>query len=226
MKIKKKLSILLGTLLLVSMIASTAVAQPVAPKEVANPGKKIVQVNNPEAYAKQMGIIAPSSNAKIVGITMVIDGSSSTDLSAAKPVPNISSGVSPQSILGYYYLYNVSTNGNSCGIQKLRDSYYYGPSTATMTVSADVSSTWSANVGVTSGVVSAGVGFSVTSTCGVSDAYGISVPEGKTYEVIAYPVFTNKSYSVMWHPTIGYESNAGSGNAAKAVGVCFVQYSV
>ncbi|MCL4441714.1 MAG: hypothetical protein M1609_14320 [Firmicutes bacterium] len=217
--------------LLVTLFVSSAVTA--APREVTKPEKKVIQVSNPEAYARQMGLKPPSPNAKLVGITLVIDGSISTDLSVVqapnsvtKPAPSKSSVISPQALTGYYYLYNVRDTGNTCGLSKIGDSYYPGPCTATMTVSSDVSATWSANVGVSAEVVSAGVGFTVTNRYGVSDSYGVSVPSGQTYEIIAHPVYDNKSYDVMWHPYIGWESYAGSGNAAKPIGVCFVQYSV
>ncbi len=204
-----------------------------APNQINKPVKQVINVKNPEAYARLMGLEPPSPNAKIVGITMVIDGSESTVLPSISPLNLVtnsdstsSSTMSPQSILGYYYITNVTNNGNTCGLSKLRDSYYPGPCSATMTVTSSVAATWSANVGVTASVVSAGVGFSVTSSFEVSDSYGISVPAGKTYEIIAHPVYTNKGFKVMWHPYIGYESVAGSGNAAKPIGVCFAQYSV
>ncbi|PTQ57883.1 MAG: hypothetical protein BSOLF_0394 [Candidatus Carbobacillus altaicus] len=122
-----------------------------------------------------------------------------------------------------YYIQTTGT-GQACGVEVLRDSYYYGPATATMTVTESVSAKWSANVGISASVVNAGVGFDVTESYTVSDSYNINVPPGYVAEIIAHPIYNVVTFDVWYDPMIGNPYKTGSGDAMKPIGVCLVQY--
>ncbi|PLR78039.1 hypothetical protein CU633_07205 [Bacillus sp. V3-13] len=181
-------------------------------------GNKVYDVKNPEKYVKALGLEAPSPGAKLVGISF----------SYSNPAPNSttnpSSDFTTQAGTGYY-LKNIRSS-EACGAQVIRSSYYTGPSTPTMTVTETVSASFNANVGVSAQVVSAGVGFNVTSTYTVSDSYSVKVPAGKTYNIRANPIFLIKNYEVWNDPWIGFDKKVGSGSAQKPIGVCFYYWEV
>lgn len=70
----------------------------------------------------------------------------------------------------------------------------------------------------------AGVGFNVTDTFAVSDAYQVVVPAGKTATIEARPVYLNKYFEVWDDVCMGSDYNLGSGWASKPIGVSFVQW--
>lgn len=122
-----------------------------------------------------------------------------------------------------YYI-QITGTGQACGDEVLRNSYYYGPATATMKVSESVSAKWSTNVGISASVVNAGVGFDVTKSYTVNYSYSINVPPGYMAEIIAHPVYDVVTFDVWYDPIIGNPYKTGSGDAMKPIGVCFVQY--
>ncbi|MBD1372575.1 hypothetical protein IC620_09430 [Hazenella sp. IB182357] len=124
-----------------------------------------------------------------------------------------------------YYLKNITTS-EICGAKELRSSYYTGPGEATITVSESIAATWEASVGVSAEVISAELGFTVTSTYSVSDSYSIELPEGETVKIVARPVYNVYQYDVWKDPLIGNDYYLGSGSAYKPVGVCFYFYDV
>lgn len=107
------------------------------------------------------------------------------------------------------------TTGEGCGTDVIGSSYYQGPSIAKMTISEGVSAQVSSSVSVDNQVVSAGVGFSVTSSFTVADEYTVDVPAGKNYNIKAYPILLLRNFEVWNDPFIGWDTLQGSGYASK-----------
>lgn len=124
------------------------------------------------------------------------------------------------------YDIQITGTGEACGVEVLRDSYYPGPATGTMNVAESVPAKWSANVGISTSVVNAGVGFDVTKTYKVSDSHSIHAPSGYIAELIAYPIYYVVTFDVWYDPMIGDPYKTGFGDAMKPIGVYFVHYNI
>jgi hypothetical protein len=98
--------------------------------------------------------------------------------------------------------------------------------TLTMNNSQSLSASWSANVGVSAEVVSAGVGFNVTATWQQNYSYSITHPAGTTYQIDAYNKFDIIGYDVWYDPWVGYDYKAGYGDARKFMGVYYSAWRV
>lgn len=128
--------------------------------------------------------------------------------------------VSPQWGVPGYGIRNVSYNGQQCG-SPFRSTSGQGPGSLSLQINEGVSATWSASVGVPAQVVSAGVGFDVTSSYHVTSGFTVYVPSGKTYQLMAYPMYNVYMYQVYYNPTIGGEYWVGSGYAQYPVEICY-----
>ena len=92
-------------------------------------------------------------------------------------------------------------------------------STGTLTCSVSYSeqASYSANVSVSSGIVSAGVGYSVTKTFTLTDSLSVDT-EGKTTVINAYPI-----YEITWYDVFDIDGDEiGSGWAMRLVGAQFI----
>jgi hypothetical protein len=112
-----------------------------------------------------------------------------------------------------YYLSNVQYQGNSWyfGSQRIGASSGWGPITLSVSVSTSVSATFSANVGVSAEVVSAGVGYSVTASYGVSSSGTWAVPSGTYGTLEAYALHNKHTWDV-WNDDCGDPADTYSGN--------------
>ncbi len=120
-----------------------------------------------------------------------------------------------------YYLSNVQYQGNSWYFtnKRLGSSEGWGPITLSLTVSTSVSAQWSANVGVSAEVVSAGVGYSVTATYGVSSQGSWNVPSGTYGRLEGYALHNKHTWDV-WNDDCGdpADTYSGSGSSYKPNG--------
>lgn len=96
-----------------------------------------------------------------------------------------------------------------------------GSATLGLSIQDTVSNSWSANVGVSASVVSAGVGFSVTSSRTVQYSYSITMPPNTRWQIDAYNQFKHYDYEV-WSGT----TRVGNGYARKFVGVYYYAFQV
>jgi hypothetical protein len=96
-----------------------------------------------------------------------------------------------------------------------------GPMTLTLSGTYSVANSFSANVGVTADVVSAGVGFSVTWTASQTYSASTSVPTGACRIIKAYNTFNNYSFDVWQDQFIGDPYKIGSGVAHRFIGVWY-----
>ena len=179
-------------------------------------GNKVVEITDPEVLKELEDSIPEQDGKKLVGVSVAYTETKNLSLSKNNSV------VTPQLATGYY-LKNIHT-GEACGVSIIRQSTFKGPSTATLTVKENVSATWSSNTNISASTVSAGLGFSVTSSYEVSDTYQIKVPSGKTYTIVARPYYQTYNFDVWYDPIIGSDYKAGYGNASKPIGVCFYYY--
>jgi len=92
-----------------------------------------------------------------------------------------------------------SNDGGTCGI----------------TWSTSVSNSWSANVGINAGAVTAGVGFDVTHTTSVTFNGTHTAPRGQTWELDAISVSDLYHYDAYWNPWGGNAQRQGDGFAEK-----------
>jgi hypothetical protein len=116
-------------------------------------------------------------------------------------------------------------------VARRADSYFFvtqvagrGPQTLTLSFSSTVSNGWSATGGISAGAVSAGLGFSVTQSQGVTYSSSVSVPYGYCWRVVAYNQFATYGYDVMNNPFIGDAYWVGNGTARRFLGVYYGIY--
>ncbi|MEV5138929.1 hypothetical protein AB0K71_28930 [Streptomyces syringium] len=108
--------------------------------------------------------------------------------------------------------------GQQCGTNVIQQTSGQGKTTLVLTVSKSVSAEWKSEGGISAGVVSAGIGFSVTKSYTVENQTRYEVPRGKFGTVQAYPLYDKYSFNA----TMGGIKKPGW--AMKPVGVCFNQW--
>lgn len=96
-----------------------------------------------------------------------------------------------------------------------------GPTTIAIDLTRTVRNSFSANVGVSAEVVSAGVGFSVERSESVTYRSSAVVPSGACWTIRAYNVFFEYSFEVWVEPFIGSDRKIGSGTARDFQGIEF-----
>ena len=114
-----------------------------------------------------------------------------------------------------WYLSNVQYRGGSWYFPSLRlgAAEGWGPITLTVNVTRTVSATFSANVGVSAEVVSAGVGFDVNASFSVSTEGSWNVPSGVHGRLEAYALFDKYTFDV-WDDDCGDPADTYKGNGA------------
>ena len=98
------------------------------------------------------------------------------------------------------------------------------PATLTISKSIAVANNWSASVKVSDGVVTAAVGFSVTSSVSVKYQYSQTVPAHTCIKVMAYELFKVYKFNVYNEPFIGRDTLIGNGWAQNRDGERFDAY--
>lgn len=121
-----------------------------------------------------------------------------------------------------YYVTNVTTYTDAlCGISQIGYTSGPGPATLELRINTGVSATYNASVSISPSIISAGVGFNVTSSYTVTDVYTIWVPAGHVYDIIAYPLYDEATFDIMYNPVVGAPYKVGWGYALHPSGVCF-----
>lgn len=92
-----------------------------------------------------------------------------------------------------------------------------GPGTLGLSTSYSEAATLSTTASVSSGTVSAAVGFSVTSTYTVTPSYSVNLSAGQSARIYAYPIYKGYTFDI-YRLGIYY---AGSGYAYRVIGSSF-----
>ena len=96
-----------------------------------------------------------------------------------------------------------------------------GPTTMSIDITRTVKNSFSATVGVSAEVVTAGVGFNVERSESVTYRSSTSVPNGACWTLRAYNVFSEYAFEVWQEPFIGADKKIGSGTARDFLGIEF-----
>lgn len=163
---------------------------------------------------------------EIVGGELLFTGGSS-----AAPKPPLSVSSLPKdgttSLCRGYYLQSVNFAGSGWYFSNrpIGSGEGWGPRTLNVNVSASVSSEFSATVGVSAGAVSAGVGYTIGATRGVSVSSDITVPSGRYYRHEGYARYDKHTWQVWYDgcPIPGPNTYVGNGESYRPDGgVIFV----
>lgn len=241
-KNKWKRNIILMVLLV--FVSSTAFAsnEMNKPVEVSNIDNNLGIMINKTAKHTEYVITDQKKIDEILKKDKVVVPDGKTVISITTVMPNIDTGeeinstveISPKiksiNTKGIYWLSflvkNVINQGNN---------YYYpndilhitsgGPGgTITQTVTDSISATMSCSVGVSVEVVSAKVGFDVTATFSISDAYSRTLAPTETGEIRSWVLYNYKTYEVWNDWLIGSDTYETDGFALKPIGVMFRYY--
>lgn len=121
------------------------------------------------------------------------------------------------------YLTNVTLLSNSVYFpgSPLETTAAWGPKNLGLSVNRTVSASYSTNLGVSASVVSASVGYGVTSSYGVSSSTSMYVPNGKLGTLRAYTSYKKHRWNVWDDPCVGSDKYIGVGYSFKPNGVYF-----
>lgn len=168
-------------------------------------------------YVKQCQFDIPKG-AEIVGVEIVHSDVNET-------IPFKTNRVRIQWGIPYYYVDNIEIS-ESCGKDALRRSRAMGQGNFTSYLNEDIPAVWNSNTNIRANKVSKELGFDVTKSYQVSTSQTIHIPADKTYELAAFPIYTLYKFDVFYSPIIGTDVHAGTGQAHKPSGVCFVWYEM
>lgn len=126
-----------------------------------------------------------------------------------------------------YYLQSVSYAGSGWYFSNrpIGSAEGWGPRTLNVTVSKSVTSEFNATVGISAGAVSAGVGYTIGATYGVSASSDINVPSGRYYKLEGYARYDKHTWQVWYDgcPVPGPNKYVGNGESYRPDGgVIFV----
>lgn len=200
----RKISLLFFALMLV---LSSAMSVSAENKDKAKDNKKVTYIELTQEEAQQFEIINGGVlDENIVGGTIVLDSKMSDKEKKAYKKNLLKPRHEPQKPKGDvsalwctgYYVTNVAFQGDNWYFpaQRLGFSEGFGPITLSVTINQGVSATWSANVGVSAEVVSAGVGYSVTSSYSVASSGSWNVPSGTHGRLEAYALHDKHTWDV------------------------------
>ncbi|GIP24174.1 hypothetical protein [Paenibacillus sp. J22TS3] len=166
---------------------------------------------------EKLGIQAPDGKKAVKFISPVLNSDS--------PL-NLNNEVSPTEIGGNeYYLKNVQNAGYACGSEALGRSEARADGinhNLGLNITKSVAATFSANVGISAEIVSAGVGYSVTDTFSVSASDSVQT-NGKATVLAGYAKYEVKTFDI-WEDDPIWDDYVGSGRALKPWSVCFAVF--
>lgn len=213
---KKKIAIVLSVLLVLAFgsIAYAADKTDAAvSKAPAAPGSEVKEFieNDPEILAKlseEEGLTAPEGQKLVSVKTTVVTLASAEEPQKVAPMATKAITVGGVATVGYRYYSDDY------------DSYwYYGPYNLSATFGQTRNAGYSSSVSVSSSLVSAAVGFSVTSSYYKTGSHSASVPSGQSLNLRVHTNYLVKSFKV-------YNSGAqiGSGTAWRPYSLIFREY--
>jgi hypothetical protein len=98
---------------------------------------------------------------------------------------------------------------------------FKGPATATMSFSNSIQTQFSTDTDISLEIVSLNIGFHISESYTVSDSYSVKVPKGKTYRIVANPIYSIFQFDVWYSPLIGPDFYEGIGTVMIPFGICF-----
>lgn len=122
----------------------------------------------------------------------------------------------------YYIKSDTITTEEKIG-DRIRKSTYYGPCTASMTITESISASFSFDFEVSSSELKAKLGYSMTSTFSISDSYSIDVSNGSNMTIECYIINEISTFEV-WEDDIWFDDYVGEYSSAKPIGCAFVRY--
>ncbi|OEJ22614.1 hypothetical protein BGK67_32585 [Streptomyces subrutilus] len=161
---------------------------------------------------------APGPNT-VVKRTEAPAGNSPLSAESASPV-----APAPAGTAAYYNIKNAHWIAQSCGTNMIQQTSGQGKTTLVLSVEKSVAATVTKEVNVDLKYVSAGMGWSVTSTYGVKNESRFEVPDGKWGTVQAFPLF-DVYEGEAWAGVGGDLPTGKRVWAYKPVGVCFNQWA-
>jgi hypothetical protein len=110
-------------------------------------------------------------------------------------------------------------NGQVFETQAILNNQTSNPATLTLSKTLSVSNSWNASVGVSASVVTAAVGFSVTSSVSITYSATATVPGHTCEKILAYELYKVYKFNVYQEPFIGSDVLIGNGWAQSRNGV-------
>ncbi|MFJ8078975.1 hypothetical protein ACIQ7Q_34850 [Streptomyces sp. NPDC096176] len=129
----------------------------------------------------------------------------------------------PADATAFRFLKNKKYLGQSCGTDVIQQTSGHGRTTLVLTVDKKVDATVKREIGIDLGKISAGMGWDVTKSYGVSNQSRYEVPRGKFGTIQAYPLF-DQYVGDVWEGVSGAFPTGKRAYAYKPVGVCFNQW--
>ncbi|TQK62862.1 hypothetical protein FB479_104177 [Brevibacillus sp. AG162] len=178
-------------------------------------GNKVIKIEEPEKFAQQMGFKKPHPNAVVGAVTIV-----------ESPEQKSFGNVSP--LTGHRDPYvQVTRVYNTCGSDKIASTSKRGNGKPLeLIVSQEEQAQYSTNVNINANIVSAGVGFNVTSAFKISSKETYDTKnDGLMYVIDAYSKNNSKDFDVYEWSSIFYKHRkTGEGKAHKPIGACFASW--
>lgn len=199
---KKFVSLALAIVMLMGMSITSFAAENTESAQVSVTDRAEI-----EKLAAELGL---SENPE--DIVEIIISDTCTEI--AEPVP-AADFLNPEEYVFTQTYHNANKRG-----ALLRSSTYAYPG-GSMTVSETVSTTYTTEAGISAKVISAKVGFSVTSSISVSDTQQITVPVGQRRTCNAYVKLDYYEYHVTGDD-IWFDDDLGTVTVSRPIGVIFV----
>ncbi|GGW25335.1 hypothetical protein [Streptomyces xantholiticus] len=139
--------------------------------------------------------------------------------------PNRSDSVSPApaDATAFRFVKNKQYVGQSCGTDVIQQTSGRGKTTLVLTVDKKVDATVKKEISIDLGQISAGMGWDVTKSYGVSNQTRYEVPRGRFGTVQAFPLY-DQYVGEVWEGVSGAFPTGKHVYAYKPVGVCFNQW--
>jgi hypothetical protein len=226
--------LLVLSLLAVGLVASGAalsLEEPPTPRPQVSPDsvgyrltpaeqEHLVELGLDPQEVADVSIVGDSENIDWRKVTEVVFVLNPEEVLTSTPTKGNNHGVQLD-LLGSYYLTNVGSL--CCEYWAVEDWVSgYGPGTLTYSSAVTSEHSFSANVGVSASVVTAGVGFDVTWSNTHTDSFSTDVPAGQCKKILSIEIKKQRSFDVWANPWLGSDYYAGSGSAHKSMGRTFV----
>lgn len=213
---KKRMSVIVLSALLVMAYGSTAYAADVPPEQISHVPDSEVSVTveqDPDVLrqiAEAEGLTAPEGQTLVAVKTTVVKLAAADELTTA--------GVASMAAASLY-IANVRTTGYRYYSDDYDPYWYYGPYSLSASYGQTRSAGYSSTYSVSSSMVSAAVGFSVTSSYYESASHSAEVPLGQSLNLRVYTNYLVKAFDVYNNGT-----KVGTGSAWRPDSLIFKEF--
>jgi hypothetical protein len=185
------------------------------PVSAASPSQPASSAATPKSGTLIRSIYVSEADAEAAGLV----GSNKVRSSSSTGGPSIS----PQAgcLFNCIHVRNVAFwyNGQVLETTAILNNTTANSATLTLSKTLSVANSFSANVSVSASVVTAGVGFSVTSSVSIGYSASITVPGHTCEKILAYELYKVYTFKVWQEPFIGSDVLIGNGWAQNRSGV-------